>query len=151
MYKHILLPTDGSVLSEEASQAGIELARAIGAHVTALHVLPEPSSVGIESWTHGDDQFEKHLSKTFEKHGTAYLETIRDSARRAGVPCECSLVRADAPEAEIIREARERRCDLIVMASHGRKGADAVVLASVTMRVATLGEVPVLIHHTRKR
>ncbi|HET9579444.1 MAG TPA: universal stress protein [Usitatibacter sp.] len=147
MYKHILLPTDGSALSEEAARAGIELARRIGATVTALHVLPEPNVLGIDGWTHGDEDYARHLAKALERHGELYVEAIRDEARRAGVQCDAALARGDSPEDEIIAQAQARGCDLIVMASHGRKGSDGVLLASVTLGVATLGHIPVLIHH----
>lgn len=150
MYKHILLPTDGSALSEDAARAGIDLARRIGAKVTALHVLPEPNVMGLDGWTHGDEDYAKHLAKALERHGELYVDAIRDEARRAGVPCDGALVRGDSPEGEILEQAASRGCDLIVMASHGHKGTDGVLLASVTLGVATLGHIPVLIHHSTR-
>lgn len=147
MYKHILLPTDGSSLSEDAARSGIDIARRIGARVTALHVLPEPHVLGLEGWGHGDRDYAEHLGKALERHGGMYVEAIREEARRAGVACDGVLARGDSPEREIIDQANSRGCDLIVMASHGRKGNDGVLLASVTMAVATLGHIPVLIHH----
>jgi nucleotide-binding universal stress UspA family protein len=150
MYKHILMPTDGSALSEDAARAGIDLARRIGARVTVLHVLPEPSRVGLDGWTHGDRDYAEHLAKALERHGELYVDAVRDQARRAGVPCDGALVRGDSPEGQIVAHAATRGCDLIVMASHGRKGTDGVLLASVTLAVATLGQIPVLIHHTAR-
>ena len=149
--RHLLLPNDGSKLSEEAAAAGIALAKALGARVTALHVLPEPATCGLEVWVHGDEEFEERLDQAFEAHGKAYLESVRKIAVKAGVPCECALVRGEAPHAEIIIEARDRGCDLIVMASHGRKGPDAVLLASETLKVMTLGALPVLVHRSPSR
>lgn len=151
MYKHILLPTDGSRLSEEAAAAGLALAKALGARVTALHVLPEPVTSGLEAWTHGDEEFEERLYKSFEARGKTYLESVRKMAAKAGVACECALVRGEAPHAEIIVEGRDRGCDLIVMASHGRKGTEAVLLASETLKVMTLGTLPVLVHPSARR
>jgi nucleotide-binding universal stress UspA family protein len=147
MYRHILLPTDGSLLSEEAARAGIDLARRIGARVTVLHVLPHASALPLERWVHHDKLHAKHLGEALERHGEHYVDTIREEARRAGVPCDGVLARAERAEGEIIAQADQHGCDLIVMASHGRKGADGVLLASVTVAVATLGKVPVLIHH----
>lgn len=147
MYRHILVPTDGSKLSEEAARAAIELARAIGARVTALHVLPVPATPELERWSHHDRDFAAHLAKSLERHGALYVDAIREQARLAGVQCEALLERARDPESEIISQADARACDLIVMASHGRKGADGVLLASVTVAVATLGHTPVLVHH----
>jgi nucleotide-binding universal stress UspA family protein len=147
MYKHILIPTDGSRLSEEAAATAIRMAKSLGARVTVLHVVPEPSTSGIDAWTHDDEEFEAHLEKVLESRGNEYLATICDAAHRAGVPCECAMVRGESPHAEIVVEARGRGCDLIVMASHGRSGTDAVILASETLKVMTLGDVPVLVHH----
>jgi len=147
MYKHILIPTDGSRLSEESAAAAIRMAKTLGARVTVLHVVPEPTSAGLDAWTHADEEFEAHLDKVLEDRGNEYLGTICDMARRAGVPCEGVIVRGESPHAEIVVEARGRGCDLIVMASHGRSGADAVILASETLKVMTLGDVPVLVHH----
>ena len=150
MYKHLLIPTDGSRLSEEAAQAGVFIARALGARVTMLHVVPEAAASMLDAWTHDDRQFEAHLEKVLEARGRQYLEPVGDMARRAGVPCECALVHGGSPHEEIVSEARRLACDLIVMASHGRKGADGVLLASVTVAVATLGRIPVLIHQREK-
>ena len=150
MYKHILLPTDGSALSEDAARAGIELARRIGARITALHVVARPAELGLDGWMHGDKSNAEHLAAALERHGALYVETVREEALKSGVPCEAAIARGDAPEKEIVHEAATRGCDLIVMASHGHKGADGVLLASVTLAVATLGGIPVLIHHAQK-
>jgi nucleotide-binding universal stress UspA family protein len=150
MYKHILLPTDGSRVAEAAAQAGIELAQAIGARVTAVHVVADPELPGLESWAHHDQAFRTRLERVLEKRGTLYLETIRDAARRAGVACDCRLVHGDSAHAGIIAAALDTDCDLIVMASHGRTGADGKFLASETIKAATLGPVPVLVHRKRR-
>jgi len=151
MYKHILVPTDGSHLSEEAAAAAIRIAASFGARITALHVVPEPAGTGLDAWTHDDARFEEHLEKVLESRGEQYLSNIRDMARFAGVACDCALVRGESPSAEIVVQARDRRCDLIVMASHGRSGADAVILASETVKVMTLGDLPVLVHRAVRR
>ena len=146
MYKHILIPTDGSKVSEEAAAAGIDLARVLGARVTALHVVPDPTASALDRWAHHDPKFETKLDQVFEKLGAVYLETIREVARGAGVRCDCRLVHGDSPHAAIIAASLEEGCDLVVMASHGRKGDSAGVLASETVKAATLGAVPVLVH-----
>ncbi|HSN22443.1 MAG TPA: universal stress protein [Usitatibacter sp.] len=151
MFKHILVPTDGSRLSEEAASAAAHMAKALGARITALHVVPEPSGAGLDAWTHDDAQFGAHLEKVLESRGNEYLATVREIARRAGVACDCVLVRGESPHAEIVVEARGRKCDLIVMASHGRSGENAVLLASETIKVMTLGDVPVLVHRAPRR
>lgn len=146
MYKHILIPTDGSKVSEEAAAAGIELARALGARVTALHVVPDSTASALDRWAHRDPKFETKLDQVFEKLGAVYLETIREVASGAGVRCDCRLAHGNSPHAAIIAASIEEGCDLVVMASHGRKGDSAGVLGSETVKAATLGEVPVLIH-----
>jgi nucleotide-binding universal stress UspA family protein len=145
MYKHILLPTDGSRVAEAAAQAGIELAQAIGARVTAVHVVADPELPGLESWAHHDQAFRTRLERVLEKRGTLYLETIRDAARRAGVACDCRLVHGDSAHAGIIAAALDTDCDLIVMASHGRKGIAGLLLGSEANRVLTHSTIPVLI------
>lgn len=151
MYKHILVPTDGSPLSEQAAAAAIRMAKELGARVTALHVVPEHAGAGVDAWTHDDEKFEEHLDKVLEARGDQYLAKLCDMARGAGVACECVLVRGESPSAEIVVEARDRGCDLIVMASHGRGGAEAVILASETVKVVTLGDLPVLVHRAPRK
>lgn len=147
MYKHILVPTDGSAVSEGAAEAAIVLAKTLGARITAVHVLPEPVATDIDAWAHRDPHFDRHLQGVLEGRGALYLESVRDAAFRAGVPCECRLVKDQSPYARILAEAREHECDLIFMASHGRRGGDGTLLASETLKTATFGTVPVLIHH----
>lgn len=146
MYKHILIPTDGSTISEEAAAAGIALARALGARVTALHVVAHPAAAGLEKWAHHDADYEAKLGQVLEKRGTLYLEAIRDAALGAGVRCDCRLAHGKSPHAEIIATSLDEGCDLVVMASHGRKGSDGTLLGSETVKAATLGLVPVLVH-----
>jgi len=150
-YKHILLPTDGSRISEAAATAGIDLARTCGARVTAMHVVPIPSPPELEVWAHHDPDFEKRFVQVLEKRGALYLETIRDAALRAGVSCDCRLAHGDSPHARIIEEAGTGDYDLIVMASHGARGGDGTLLGGETVKTATLGTVPVLVHRNARR
>jgi nucleotide-binding universal stress UspA family protein len=149
VFKHILVPTDGSRISEEAATAGIHLAKSLGARVTALYVIPEAPSSPLEAWAHRDRHFRSHLQKSFEKRGSEYLETIRDAARKAGVPCNCQLERGDSPHRQILATAEKLECDAIIMASHGKNGAASGLLGSETMKVATMGTIPVIVHHAR--
>ena len=146
MYRHILVPTDGSRLSESAADAAIALARALGARVTALHVVPRGDEPPLERWAHGDDRFPAKLGDVLERRGEVYLEGIRDAAMRAGVPCECALVPGSSPSGQIVSEARSRHCDLIVMASHGGMAGGGLA-GSETLKVVALGGIPVLAHH----
>ncbi|HUL96595.1 MAG TPA: universal stress protein [Usitatibacter sp.] len=150
MYKHILLPVDGSTLAEDAALAGLALARAVGARVTAFHVVPNPGTVGLDAWAHARNDFAEKLTETLESRGALYLEEVRDTARRLGVPCDCQMSYGLSPHAGILKEARERGCDLIVMASHGRGEETDDILGSETVKVMSLGETPVLVHHARR-
>lgn len=148
MYRHILIPTDGSALSDQAIAAGIELARTLAARVTALHVVPEPDSCDVDVWSAGDGvaDAEERYDLMREKLAAGYLDVARKAAQAAGVPCECVSLRALHPHEAILLAAREKGCDLIVMASHGRKGPGAVLMGSETLKVMTLGEIPVLVN-----
>lgn len=150
MYKHILIPTDGSALSDKAALSGVALARALGARVTALHVIPEPDSFELEVLPDADDEAQQRAERLREALAEAYLGVVRKAARKARVPCECVMMRAAQPHAEIILLAREKGCDLIVMASHGRKGETALLLGSETLKVMTLGGIPVLVHRVER-
>jgi nucleotide-binding universal stress UspA family protein len=149
MYTHILVPTDGSPVSEGAADAAIHLARRLGARITAIHVLPARGGHDFDAWIHQDPHFEAHLDRIQEQRAALYLETIRDMARRAGVACDCCIAKADSPHERIIGEADALGCDLIFMASHGRHDHAGSLLASETLKTATFGTVPVLIHHAQ--
>ena len=143
MYRHILLPTDGSRLSEEAAEAGVRLARLLGAQVTALHVLAPADEPPLESWAHGDKGFQEKLGRALQRRGSMFLETVREAALRAGVKCECTLASGPSPAGAIVREARRLGCDLVVMASHGANRASGLA-ASETLKVVAMAGIPVL-------
>jgi nucleotide-binding universal stress UspA family protein len=145
-YKHILLPTDGSALSDQAVKAGVALAQALGARVTALFVAPAPTPLVFEGGL-------PVAYMTPEEHGALsaraaahYLGVAEKAAKAAGVPCECASVIGEYPADAILEVAKKRRCDLIVMASHGRRGIKAVLLGSETSKVLAHAKVPVLVH-----
>jgi nucleotide-binding universal stress UspA family protein len=145
MYKSILIPTDGSELSGRAIQQGAELAKALGARVTGLYVTPNFQMTVFEDFTpaYGRDKsiFVAAVAKAAKKH----LDIIAKAARGAGVACECITRNSDFPYDAIIKAAVEMRSDLIVMASHGRKGVAGLVLGSETQKVLTHSKVPVLV------
>ena len=143
MYQHILLPTDGSELSNKAIPPGIELARSIGARVTGIHVLPTFHTLSIDPLLVTDraDDYETDAGKI----GRQYLAVIEAAALGAGVPYEGVHVFHDHPYEAILYEGTQRGCDLIVMASHGRRGMAALVLGSETHKVLTHGTIPTLV------
>jgi len=143
MYKHLLLPTDGSELSRRAAEEGIRLAQALGAQVTTLHVTPlfRPTEVhahAIMREAHDDEERSRVQAQKV-------LEKVTRVARAAGVTCATVHRVSDRPADVIIDMARELGCDLVLMASHGLSGIRALVLGSVTSKVLTLARVPVLV------
>jgi nucleotide-binding universal stress UspA family protein len=143
MYKHILNPTDGSPLSEQATTHAITLARAVGARVTAVTVSVAYHTFALDPVMVSDtaEQYEKDCQARAER----YLAPIQQAAKAAGVPCDTVHVVAEHAYQAIIDTARARGCDLIVMASHGRKGISALVLGSETVKVLTHSKIPVLV------
>jgi nucleotide-binding universal stress UspA family protein len=148
MYRHILIPTDGSELSHGAVQHGLSLAKAVGAKVTALtvegsfNVYDVPASKVYEM----SGSFAEHVERT-KAHAEKILNSVAEEARSAGVTCDTVQVEQDNPYEAIIATAKQRGCDLIVMASHGRSGIAAIVLGSVTTKVLTHTKIPVLVCH----
>ena len=143
MYKHILLPTDGSELSAKAVRDGLQFAKEIGARVTALHVTPPfyPSELTPSALT---AHAHEHEVKSQESVRRA-LGAAEEAARAAGVPCTAVHRVGDGPFEEIIHVADESGCDLIFMASHGRRGVKAMLLGSETNKVLTHSKIPVLV------
>ena len=148
MYRHILIPTDGSELAHIAVTQGLALAKVLGAKVTALtveasfNVYDIPSSRDLQM----SGAFAEHFERA-EAHATKILSGVADAAIAAGVRCDTVQIEHDHPYAAIIETAKERGCDLIVMASHGRSGIAAMVLGSVTNMVLTHTNLPVLVYH----
>lgn len=143
MYKNILLPTDGSALSEKAVKSGIELAHELGSKVTVL-TASEPfidTTVWPGQLAYGPEEYRRHS----EQHAQKILSTAAAEAAAKEVPCETVHVEHVYPYQAIIDTANAKGCDLIVMASHGRRGFSAVVLGSETVKVLTHSTVPVLV------
>lgn len=146
MYRHILIPTDGSELAERAVEAGIELARLTRARVTAFIAVPEykvPSHGEIVSRT--VFPYDEHKRRSKEK-ADAVLERIAARARAAGVDCDTDFAPSDRPYEAIIEAARKHGCDLIFMASHGRRGLSALVHGSETLGVLTHSTIPTMVY-----
>jgi nucleotide-binding universal stress UspA family protein len=143
MYKHILLPTDGSELSTLAVRDGIRLAKSLGARVTALHATPQvyPSKMLVREMRERSSEYVKQM----EEEAARVLGAIAEAAREAGVSCDTLHRASDSPWDEIIKVATDQGCDLIVMASHGRHGVSALLLGSETTKVLTHSKIPVLV------
>jgi nucleotide-binding universal stress UspA family protein len=151
MIRHILIPTDGSEMSNRAVAYGIRLAKAFDARVTAVHVIPE-----FHSFTYRSQMLltyhvalpvdsEEAFTKATAAQAHAILEVIRKAAAKAAVKCQAVSVRDDQPFRAILDIAAKKRCDLIVMASHGRSGVEGVILGSEANKVLVHSTLPVLI------
>jgi nucleotide-binding universal stress UspA family protein len=143
MYKHILIATDGSSLSGRAVDHGVELATALGAALSLLTVSERfhVFALDAEQIDETAASFREHMK---EKALTALSEAAV-VARAAGLEATQIHLEDDEPYQAIIRTAEDRRCDLIVMASHGRSGVSALLLGSETMKVLTHSKIPVLV------
>jgi nucleotide-binding universal stress UspA family protein len=147
MFKHVLLPTDGSALSNEAVQEGIRFAKSIGAKVTGICVISSQYPFfyeGMSSMIYSELQAEQRneLSELAE----SFLSVIEKSAREAGIVCNVIAETSEHPYKAIIRVAEQKGCDLIMMASHGRRGVKALLIGSETQKVLTHSKIPVLVY-----
>jgi nucleotide-binding universal stress UspA family protein len=145
MYTNILIATDGSELAGNAVQHGIALAMRIGAKVTVITVSP-PFHVFTTDTQMIEDtaaQYQARMQQRAEK----ILGAVAHLSQAAGVACETVHVEHEHPYQAIIDTAASRGCDVIVMASHGRRGISAIVLGSETVKVLTHSKIPVLVHH----
>jgi nucleotide-binding universal stress UspA family protein len=146
MYTHILIPTDGSDTSRRAIAGGIELAKALGAKVTALYAAPTATPVVYKHFLPvGYTTPEKH-AKAIKRAAAHYLGVAEEAAKAAGVACETVCVTDDFPANAILAAAKKRRCDLIYMASHGHRGVSGVLLGSETQKVLAHTKIAVLVH-----
>ena len=144
MFKHLLLPTDGSELSRAAIRKGVRFAKESHARVTAVSVIPEFHVLTFDT-TMIEDTKAMFLADS-RAQAEATLALLKKSADEEGVPCDTAVVVSDHPYQAIIRIAEDKDCDLILMASHGRHGAQALLLGSETQKVLTHTRIPVLVY-----
>lgn len=146
-YKHIMLPVDGSEPSRKAEKECIAFAKSIGAKVTAIHVVSH-FHLHFQPWATPKSVHTK-IEKAHEEEATEIaqkmISALTKRAKADGVECDGLVVVGDHPYEEIINNAENRKCDLIMMASHGRRGFDAVLLGSETVKVLTHTKIPVLV------
>lgn len=146
MYKHILVPTDGSELSQHASQKAIEFAKSIGAQITFLYVQPDfPRPIvgeGALIAPEGREEFQRGT----EMQADRILEAAVSLAKEHGLVAKSHTEVSDSPHEVIINNADFYDCDLIFMASHGRRGLAGLLIGSETHKVLTHCKVPVLVY-----
>ena len=146
MYKHILVSTDGSKLSLKAIKAAASLAGSLGARLTGVYVMPEyvPPIYG-EAAMYIPEASPRHFKEAVDKEAAAALAVVAKQAAAAGVRSTGLKVTNAQPWSAIISTARSKKCDLIVMASHGRRGLAGLLLGSETTKVLTHSKFPVLV------
>jgi nucleotide-binding universal stress UspA family protein len=147
MYQHVLVPTDGSELSLKAAQTAARLCKELNARMTAVYVIPPytPPSVGdgVVLWP---DQFSPDRYKEVsEQIANKAIEKVKAAASSAQVECDGLYLTKLHPWQGIIDTAKGQKCDLIVMASHGRKGIEGILVGSETTKVLTHSSTPVLV------
>lgn len=145
MYKHILIPTDGSPLARKAIEAGVKLAARLGARVTSFYAAPPATPLeykGIFPVGYGDPI---ERAQAIEKAANQHLAVIEKAATAAGVACKVEHVTDDYPADAIVAAAKRNKCDLIFMASHGRSGFRDSLLGSQTQKVLSQAKVAVLV------
>lgn len=147
MYKHILVPTDGSKLSGKAIKSAVALARRLGARLTGIHVsAPWMPPVYGEGVVYAMPELSpKRYKEAMDKAARRALSEVEIEAQTAGVECKTMSSTGSQPWEAIIRAAKAKKCDLVVMASHGRRGLAGLLLGSETAKVLTHSKIPVLV------
>lgn len=147
MFKHILLPTDGSKLSDNATKQAIKMAKEIGAKITVIHVIPDYARYVNERYK-VPAALAAPVKRKYKDEAAALAKDILDqvcaAAVAAGVECARASVTSDSPYDAIIKQAAKSGCDLIMMASHGRRGFQSLLLGSETQKVLVHSKIPVL-------
>jgi nucleotide-binding universal stress UspA family protein len=145
MFKHILISTDGSPVSNKAAKAGIALASALGAKLT-VYCAVEPMQILYAE----DYAFDEEFMKGIEARGRALAQKRVDAigkwAKAAGVAFAAVVTKAYTPYEGIIAAAKKQKCDVIFMASHGRRGLSKLIMGSVTQKVLTHSVIPVVVY-----
>jgi nucleotide-binding universal stress UspA family protein len=147
MYRHILVPTDGSKLAGKAVAEAVKLASALGSRLTFLTVLVPLNTLGdYEHAFSGAPEKVRHAAIEFlEADSKTALNAALSIAKSAGLAADTAWVEGHYPHEAIIEAAKSNGADLIVMASHGRSGSKAVLLGSVTQKVLSHTQLPVLV------
>ena len=136
MFKHVLITTDGSPVSNKAAKAGIALARALGAKVTAYYAVEPMQPVYLEGYAF-DQKVIEDIEHNARQAGQKRVDAIGKIAKAVGVPFASVVTTASTAYEGIIDVAKKRKCDVIFMASHGRGGLSKLIMGSVTQKVLT--------------
>ena len=146
MFRNILVPTDGSPLSRRAIKRAIQLAKEQKGRVTGFYVGPTWKPKGGD-----DDSIAYHMvspqqhADIVKRAADRVLSSVKKASARAGVPCTCSYGMGDYPYLKIVEAAKRNGCDLILMATHGRRGISRLLLGSETTKVLAHSTIPVMV------
>jgi len=146
MFKNILVPSDGSELSRKSVRSAVLFAQSIGARITAFYAKPEYPVTYYGEGVLIDPTTPEHFAELAEKQAQMNIQYVEDLCKEAGVPCSKLTLTSDIPYEAIIDAASREGCDLIFMASHGRRGISAMILGSETSKVLTHSKIPVLVY-----
>jgi nucleotide-binding universal stress UspA family protein len=147
VFKHILIPTDGSAVAAKAVKAGVTFAKEIGARITGYYAVDSGSYyVAYGEGYMIDAKFATELERRAVQIGRRRVAAIGKVAKAAGVPFHPLVTKAASPYEGIIAAARLRSCDAIFMASNGRRGIPRLILGSITNGVLTRSRIPVLVY-----
>ena len=146
MFKHILVPTDGSDLSRETVRRAVSFAKEAGARITAFYAKPEYPVTYYGEGALIDPTTPEKFAELAEQQAQQVLSFVTEACAAAGVDCSTLSLTSDVPYEAIIQAAEQSGCDLIFMASHGRRGISGLLLGSETNKVLTHSKVPVLVY-----
>lgn len=146
MFKHILVPTDGSDLSRQTVSRAISFAKEAGARVTAFFAKPEYPIAYFGEGALIDPTTPEKFAELADQQAAEYLSDVAAQCQAAGVECSTLSTTSDIPYEAIIEAAEKAGCDLIFMASHGRRGISGFLLGSETNKVLTHSKIPVLVY-----
>lgn len=145
MYKKILVATDGSTLSKKAVNSAIAMAALMEAELVALKVVPRYPQTYFEGGLAVQASEISRVEKQWIDHGQAIVDAVQKTAESKGVKTKAVTVKSDLVSDAVIATAKKHKCDLIVMASHGRRGIKRILLGSETQQVLTHSHIPVLV------
>ena len=146
MFKKLLVPTDGSDLSNSTVLRAVSFAKEAGASIVALYAKSEFTPLGFAEGMLVDPAAPERFNEIVEEEAAKVLQFVSISCAEMGVPCELVSVENDSPYKAIISTAESKGCDLIFMSSHGRGGIGALILGSETNKVLTHTNIPVLVY-----
>ena len=145
MFKNILIPTDGSPLSQKAVVQGVALAKSVGAKVTAFFAAPPATPIVYRDHLPVGYATPGEHEEMIKKTAAKYLGFVERAAKKAGISYEAIHVTSDYPEEGILKVAQKKKCDLIVMATHGQGGLRGMFIGSVTQKVLNQAKIPVMV------